>query len=52
MVTLYLLFVEDINEELKWIRNYIRINPNIPMQTLGWLSPLQMRNKLKHNINN
>lgn len=34
------------------MKNYLRRSNNIPMQTLGWLTPLEMRNKIKTIFNN
>lgn len=37
---------EDLIYQMK---SYLKRSNNIPMQTLDWLSPIQMRNKIKNN---
>ena len=38
-------------DDLKYqMKNYLKRSNNIPMQALGWISPIQKRNQLKSNI--
>ena len=37
------------NDLILQMKAYLKRSNNIPMQTLGWLSPIQMRNKIKNN---
>lgn len=40
-------------DDLKYqMKNYLKRSNNIPMQTLNWLSPLEMRQKIKTIFNN
>ena len=40
-------------DDLKYqMKNYLKRSNNIPMQTLGWLTPLEMRQKIKTIFNN
>ena len=40
-------------DDLKYqIKNYLKRSNNTPMQTLGWLTPLEMRQKIKTIFNN
>ena len=45
----YLSFY-SYNDLIYQIKSYLKISNNIPMQVLGWLSPIQKRNQLKSNI--
>ena len=40
---------DDLIQQMK---SYLKRSNNIPMQILGWISPIQKRNQLKNNMNN
>ena len=47
----YLSFY-SYDDLLKQMKAYLKRSNNIPMQVLGWISPIEKRNKLKNNMNN
>ncbi|PWL69701.1 MAG: hypothetical protein DBY23_06585 [Bacillota bacterium] len=47
----YLKFY-SYNDLLKQMKSYLKRSNNIPMQILGWLTPLQMRQKIIEKNNN
>ena len=40
------------NDLIYQMKNYLKRSNNIPMQTLDWLTPIEMRNKIKTIFNN
>ena len=40
---------DDLKIQMK---NYLKRSNNIPMQILGWISPIEKRNQIKNNMNN
>ena len=47
----YLKFY-SYDDLLKQMKSYLKRSNNIPMQILGWLTPLQMRQKIIEKNNN
>jgi len=47
----YLSFY-SYDDLLKQMKAYLKRSNNIPMQVLGWVSPIEKRNQIKNNMNN
>lgn len=47
----YLSFY-SYNDLIIQMKTYLKRSNNIPMQVLGWISPIEKRNQIKNNMNN